>query len=196
VLGLLFQFGDKAGTNTIETGEEAAPEVLVAPEIFASLRVENGEIGIASGRSFVVIGDGVFGDVPLVVDGAGLSAREQDAAAFVRVGGEKEDEVGVFGVRDNFELAPFSELVEGMVADGIGSGLVDEADEFGVEDAGRLGELLLRKRGGIEEDESEEKGERTHRHLREREERVLLNSDGWQNAGIRLGGKRIVSCRF
>jgi hypothetical protein len=169
VLGLLFQFGDKAGTNTIETGEEAAPEMLVAPEIFASLRVEKGEIGRASGRSFVVIGDGVFGDVTLVVDGAGLSAREQDVAAFVRVGGVKEDGVGVFGVRDNFKLAPFSELVEGMVADGIGSGLVDEADGFGVEDAGRLGKLLLRKRGGVEEDESEEKGERTHRHLRERE---------------------------
>jgi hypothetical protein len=67
VLGLLFQFGDKAGTNTVGTGEEAAPEMLVAPEIFASLRVENGEIGIASGRSFVVIGDGVFGDVTLVI---------------------------------------------------------------------------------------------------------------------------------
>lgn len=182
MLGLLFQFGDKAGTNTIETGEEAAPEMLVAPEIFASLRVENGEISIANGRSFVVIGGGVFGDVTFVVDGAGLSAREQDVVAFVRVGGEREDEVGVFGVGDNFELAPFSELVEGMVADGIGSGSVDEADGFGVEDAGRLGQLLLRERGGVEEDESEEKGERTHRHLREREERVLLKSDGWLNA--------------
>ena len=172
VLGLLFQFGDKAGTNTIETGEETSPDMFIAPEIFARLWVEDGEIRGTSGGSFVVIGDGVFGDVTLVVDGTGLPASKQDVAAFVRVGREKEDEVGVFGVVDEAEFAPLSELGEGVVADGIGASLVEEANGFGIEDAGRLGQLLLGERAGVEENESEEKGERTHRHLRA--ERVLL----------------------
>jgi hypothetical protein len=173
VLGLLFEFGDEASTDTIETGEETAPDMFIAPEIVAGFRVEDGEIRRTSRGSFVVIGDGILGDVPCIVDRTGLAAREKDVAAFVRVGGEKEYKVGMFGVVDEAEFAPLFELGYGAVAYGIEAGSVEEVDGFGVEDAGRLGELFLcDSGGGAEEDESEEKGETAHRHLREM--RVLL----------------------
>lgn len=128
MLGLLFEFGDEAGADAIETGDETAPGVALAPEIGAGLRIDDGEISIARGRSFVVIGDRVFGDVATIIDGAGLSAGEKDVAAFVRVGGEKEEEARLFGVADELELPPFLELREGMVADRVGAGLVEEVD--------------------------------------------------------------------
>jgi hypothetical protein len=107
--------------------------------------------------------------VTFIVDRTGLAAGEKDVAVFVRVGGEKEDEVGLLAVVDEAEFAPLFELGDGAVAYGIGAGFVEEVDGFGVEDAGRLGELFLGESGGgAEEDESEEKGETAHRHLRER----------------------------
>jgi len=66
--GLFLEFGDQAGTDAVKTGEESTPDVLVAPEIFAGLRVENGQIGIARGRGFVVIGDGIFRDMAAIID--------------------------------------------------------------------------------------------------------------------------------
>ena len=68
-------------------------------------------------------------------------------------------------VRDELEFFPFFELGEGVVADGIGAGLVEEADGFGVEDAGRLSELLLGMNGGgREQGEREKKSEAAHGH--------------------------------
>ena len=66
--GLFFEFGDQAGTDAVPTGEESTPDVLVAPEIFAGFRVENGQIGIPGGRGFVVIGDRIFGDMAAIID--------------------------------------------------------------------------------------------------------------------------------
>ena len=53
-----------------------------------------------------------------------------------------------------------------MVADGIGTGLVEEAGGFGVEDAGRLCKLLLGMRSeGREQGKREEKSDASHGYL-------------------------------
>jgi len=90
-LSLFFELGDEASADAIEAGQESAPEMLVAPEILAGFGVEDSEASIARRRDFVVIRDGVFGDVALIVDRAGLSTGEEDVAAFVRIGGKEED---------------------------------------------------------------------------------------------------------
>jgi len=51
--GLFFEFGDQAGTDAVKSGEESTPDVLVAPEIFAGLRVENGQIAYREGQALL-----------------------------------------------------------------------------------------------------------------------------------------------
>ena len=51
--GLFLEFGDQAGADAVKTGEESTPDVLVAPEIFAGLRVENGQIAYREGQALL-----------------------------------------------------------------------------------------------------------------------------------------------
>ena len=80
LLSLFFELGDEASADTIEAGQESAPEMLVAPEILAGFGVEDSEVSIARRRDLVVVRDGVFGDVAVIVDRAGLSTGEEDVA--------------------------------------------------------------------------------------------------------------------
>jgi len=93
MFGFFLELGDEAGANAVEAGEESAPNVLVAPEIFRGFGIDDGEVGISSRSGLIVIGDGILGDVAVIVDRAGLSAGEENVAAFVWVGGEQEDQV-------------------------------------------------------------------------------------------------------
>lgn len=165
---MFFELGDEAGTDGIEAGEEAAPDMPVAPEIFAGGGVDDGEIGIADWRGFYVIGDRIFGDAAVLIDRASLATREEHIATAVWVGGEKKNEVGLRAIGDDLEFLPFFQTCQGFGADAVGASFIEEVDGFGVEDTRRAGELLLREggRGGEEEGKSEKRGDETHVHLR------------------------------
>lgn len=163
MLGFLCEFGDEAGTDAVKAGEETAPGMLAAPEVFTSFWIDDGEIGVTGRRSLVVVGNLVLGDVAVFVDRTGLSTCEEDIAAFVRVGGEKEDKVGFLGIRHQLELAPLLELRQRVIADRIRPGLVEEADLLGIEDPRRLRKLLLLEEWrGARDSDRNEKGEARH----------------------------------
>ena len=88
-LSLVFQFLDKAFPDAIAACEETTPHMFVTPEIVSSLGVNHRQVCVSHRRLFVVIRDGVFGDVA-VVSVASPATREDDVAAFVGVGREKK----------------------------------------------------------------------------------------------------------
>jgi hypothetical protein len=66
------------------------PEMLVTPQIAASLGINHRQVCVSRGRLLVVIWHGVFGDVT-VVNGACLATREDDVAAVVGICGKNKD---------------------------------------------------------------------------------------------------------
>ena len=80
------QFADEASADTVESGKQAAPDVMIAPKIFAGVGVNDGKVGFAAGRGFRVGGDGIRGNAPIIVNGAGLPIGEENIAGVIRVG--------------------------------------------------------------------------------------------------------------
>src|SRR6267154_4334831 len=89
-LSLFFQFLDKTFADAIETCQETTPQMLVTPEIVSCLAANHRQVCVSCGRLLVVIRCGVFSDAT-VVNSACLTTREDDVAALVGVGGEKNN---------------------------------------------------------------------------------------------------------
>jgi hypothetical protein len=64
--------------------------MFVTPEIVSSLAVSHRQVCVSCGKLLVVIRYGVFSDAT-VVNPACLTTREDDVAALVGVGGEKNN---------------------------------------------------------------------------------------------------------
>ena len=106
-LSLVLQFLDKAFPDAIAACEETAPHMFVTPEIVSSLGVNHRQVRVSCGRLLVVIRDGVFGDVA-VVSVACPATREDDVAAFVGVGREKNIRSASFGSAASRNFPHFS----------------------------------------------------------------------------------------
>ena len=89
-LRLAFQFLDEALADAVETREKATPHMLTAPEVVSSFGINHGQVGIARRRQFVVVRNGVFGDMP-IVNAARLATSKDYAAALLGIGGEQKD---------------------------------------------------------------------------------------------------------
>lgn len=84
-LRLAFQFFDKTLSDIVESRQESAPQMLVAPEIVSSLGFYYGQVGVSRGGLLVMVGHRIFRHVA-VLDAAGLATSEEDIATFIGVG--------------------------------------------------------------------------------------------------------------
>lgn len=145
---MLLEFLDEAGADAVETGEETAPDVFVAPENVAGLGIDDAEVGVAGWGSLGIIGNLVLRHAARCIDGTGLTVCEKDVAALIGIGGKKEDEIGLGAVVHDSEFAPFFQPRGRFGTYSVGAGLVKEQDGFGSNDARRMGELLLGRNAG------------------------------------------------
>ena len=84
-LRLAFQFFDKTLSDIVESRQESAPQMPVAPVIVSSFGLYYGQVGVSRGGLLVVIGHRIFRHVA-VLDAAGLATSQDDIATFIGVG--------------------------------------------------------------------------------------------------------------